>query len=356
MPRAAMRSPLLKSLRSAAPARPTIVELRAEFKDRGMEGWLWPWLAAVLMASVIVQLRPRYAADVYSPTGEWDDEGMSELVVDFVLERGVKRGAIALALVKAESTAGVERYLEVALHRYAISERRRSVASNIYGRLVEVLETDATLRPLAGFGLRAAYGLDEWSDDPPMPVDGVMVHNARRFVPSDVRWAEYSTGSRRSPGLLSEDLRRIAHAVIRGSQGLWTADQIMDVIESRFNLELEDPDRPIRDETVISLQMSPLPSALDDAVAQEIAQSAVERLSGRQRRILHLMAQDQSLGARAIAERLGRTKSLVNNEQHAIRRMFSELPLVGIEERMQVLTSVSSLLSETSDAPSPDAR
>ena len=348
-----MRSTLLKTLRAAAPARPGIAELRAEFEGRGLEGWLWPWIAALLMASVIVHLRPRYPAAIYSPTAEWDEEGIWQLVVDFVLERGVKSGAIATALAKAESTAGVERYLEVALHRYAISERRRSVVSNVYGRLVEVLETDPSLRPLAGFGLRAAYGLDEWSDDPPMPVDGTSVGSAVRFIPPEVRQAEYATASRRSPGLFSDDLRRIAHAIIRGTRALWTADQIMTVIQLRFDLELDDPNQPIRDESALSNHPSPLPSALDNAIAQELAQCAVECLSTRQRRILHLMSRDEPLSTRVIADQLGLTKSVVNNEQHAIRKVFSELPVVGVEERMQVLASVSSLLSGASGDASP---
>jgi hypothetical protein len=80
-----------------------------------MEGWLWPWLTGVLMASAFIHLRPRYAAEVYSPTGVWDDEGIWQLVNDFLIDRGVDRGAIESALTVANTTAGVERYLEVAL-------------------------------------------------------------------------------------------------------------------------------------------------------------------------------------------------------------------------------------------------
>ena len=341
-----MRSVLLRSLRGASPPRPTIADLRVEFRVHGIEGWLFAWLGSVLMASVIVQLLPRYAAHIYSPTGEWDEEGVWSLVVEFIVDRGVGRGAIAAALAKAESTTGVERYLEVALHRYAISERRRNVASNIYGRLVEVLENDVALRALTGFGLRAAYGLDTWSDDPPSAVESGALRDAVRFVPQDVEWAEYTKGGRLSPGLMSEDLRRIAHAVIEGTNALWSADQIMSVIELRFDLERDDPDRPVTDETILLRQPDPLPSALETTVSDELARTAVDQLSGRQRRILHLMSRDPSLGARAIADQLGLTKSLVNNEQHAIRQKFCELPVVGVEERMQVLASVSSMLSD----------
>lgn len=341
-----MRSPLLKSLREAAPTRPTIDQMRMEFEAEGIDGWLWPWLASSLIASVIVHLRPRYSAEVYSPTGEWDEEGIWHLVVDFILDRGIEKGVIAMALAKAESTAGVERYLEVALHRYAISERLRSVGSNIFGRLVETLEDDPVLRPLTGIGLRAFYGLDDWSDDPPAPVAGDVVRDAVRFVPKDIAWAEYTKGTRLSPGLLSEDLRRIAHEVIRGTRSLWSADQLMSVIELRFDLQRDDPSRPVTDETVLLRQASPLPSALESAAAEELARSAVQKLSEQQRQILQLMAQDPGLGVRGIADRLGLTKSLVNNEQHAIRRTFSQLPVAGVEERMQVLASVTEILVE----------
>jgi DNA-binding CsgD family transcriptional regulator len=310
-------------------------------------------VASVLKASVIVRLRPRYNSEIYSPTGEWDEEGIWQLVIDFMIERGLGKGVITMALAKAESRAGVERYLEVALHRYAISERRRNVASNMYGRLVEVLETDATLRPLTGLGLRAAYGLDEWSDDPPPPIDAAAIRYAVRFIPQGIMWVEYKTGQRLSPGLRSGDLQRIAHALIEGTGALWMADQIMSVIELRFDLERDDPSRPVTDEAVLVRQPSPLPSALESAVAEELARNAVESLSDRQRKILHLMSQEPSLGTRDIANRLGLTKSLVNNEQHAIRRTFSELPVAGVEEQMQILASVSTVLAEVDNGLLP---
>jgi DNA-binding CsgD family transcriptional regulator len=104
---------------------------------------------------------------------------------------------------------------------------------------------------------------------------------------------------------------------------------------------------------VLVRQPSPLPSALESAVAEELARNAVESLSDRQRKILHLMSQEPSLGTRDIANRLGLTKSLVNNEQHAIRRTFSELPVAGVEEQMQILASVSAVLTEVDDGLLP---
>ena len=82
-----MRSSILKSLRAATPASPSIEELRTEFAAHGTDGWLWPWVASVLMASAIVRLRPRYNSEIYSPTGEWDEEGIWQLVIDFMIER-----------------------------------------------------------------------------------------------------------------------------------------------------------------------------------------------------------------------------------------------------------------------------
>jgi hypothetical protein len=332
------------------PEQPSIDELRREFAARGLEGWLWPWLTRVLMASVFGQIKPRYAAETYSPSGAWDTEGVWDLVQEFIMERGVNGEAIEAALNLADLPAGVKRYLETALLNYTISDRRRDTASNIYRRLNDVLATHAQLRPLAGIGMRAAYGLDDWSHDPPEVVDAAAIRGAERYVPADVEMVEYSTGTRLSPGLASHDLGRIAHALVVGTGALWRADQIMLVLEERFVLDGDDPDEPTGGHEELT-RVATTTQVLDRLVAEELARRVLTGLMDSQRTLLRLMIEDPSLGVRALAERLGVSKSQVNKLQHRIAAAFSEVPVAGSEEQEQVWQVIGELLRDPDSPP-----
>jgi hypothetical protein len=338
-----MRDDFLSRMSKGVPDQPSIDELRCEYAARGLEGWLWPWLTRVLTASVIGHIKPRYAAETYSPSGAWDRTGVSDLVQDFIVERCVDGGAIAAALNLANLPAGVKRYLETALLNYTISDRRRDTASNIYRRLADVLATDARLRPLRGIGMRAAYGLDEWSEDPPETIHAGAIREAERFIPHDIEMVRYSTGTRLSPGLASHDLARIANALVVGTGALWTADQILGILAQRFVLDGDNPDEPSGSAEELVRAATPAP-ALDRLVAEELAHRVLCGLTDPQRTILRLMIEDPSLGVRALATRLGVSKSQVNKIQHGITAAFSELPLMGSEEQEQVLQIVGGLL------------
>jgi len=201
---------------------------------------------------------------------------------------------------------------------------------------------------LAGFGGRAAYGLDEWSGDPPAVMDPAGLREAERFLPSGVRLTSYSTGTRQSPGLASVDLASIAVALISGTGRLWTANQVMAVIEARFVLSDGDPNAP-RDSERELIRMS-APEGLDVVVVEELAESALKALSAPQRAILRLMTEEPGLSTRALAERLGVSKSQVNKEQHRIATMFCSLPLANSEEQEQIVNEVILLLSGHGDA------
>ena len=328
------------------PFRPSIEELRGEFVRNGLQGWLWPWLSEVLGTYIRARLVRRYRPTLYSPSGQWDAEGIADLVNGFIVERGIERSVIQTALRVADTSAHATRYVERALHNYAISGRVRSLADNIFRRLQEVLEQDPELQRLAGIGSRAAYGDESWRDDtPPALLDnGLAVID--RFFPSDVPWQHYRSEDRQSPRISSEDLRRIARALIRGSGRLLTAHQIMRLIEARFDLRHEEEVELEEDETAFSL-VTPR-SPLEELVVEELARQVISGLSARQRKIFRLwVGQEPPLNVRQIADRLRVSKSLVSNEQHKIALMLRRLHLTGAEEQTQVLRVVDRILLES---------
>lgn len=321
-----------------------IDELREEFAANGVSGWLWSWLKDVLASYVALRLKPRYSAALYSPSGQWDEDGMHDLVHGFMIERAFEKAALLAALQRAENTAGAITYLERALHNYACSERVRTVAGNIYARLGEVLASDGRLRPMTGLGRRSAYGLDEWIDDPPAPVNGEDVPDAMRFFPTDLQWREYATGDRQPPGLFNEDLSRIAFDVIRGTEQLWTAGQIMQLIRRWFELESEGKAAESSLDTAAALS-SAEPSPLDAVVAEDLARRAIEFLNADQRRVLKaVIGSGGELGVRELAAKLAMSKTMVNRHQHFIIETFRRLHVTSPGEQNQVVSAAGKLL------------
>lgn len=325
----------------------TIEELRTEFAANGLHGWLWGWLLFILSAYVWARFAGRYRPALYSPSGQWDNEGVRDLVNDFVTERGIKKGLIARALLLTDSSRTCIGYLEKAFHHFVISEGGQSIERNIYHRLCEVLAEDPELRRLAGAGSSAAYGDVRWSDEPPTLADETVLKAAERYIPEHVATVHYRSESRRSPVLAKEALRTIARALILGTGRLMTASQILHVLTHRFNLQ-EGPGTPVADgeETLCKLpsaQMDPL----DSMIAEETAEQLLGNMTERQRRVFFFWTQqDPPLTAREIAESTGLGKSTVNNEQRAIVSLAEALKLTSRAEQDQVISICARILRE----------
>lgn len=328
---------------SRAPSNLHIEELRQEFARNGLEGWLWSWLEQLLEVYVRARLKSRYRASLYSPSGEWDDVGIHDLVQGFIVDRVIEKGALFLGLQRADNTAGLVHYLERALHNYACSERVRTVNGNIYVRLAEVLASDGRLKRLSGIGGRAAYGLDAWSENPPAPVSSEDVQDAMKFFPADIKWRDYHGEDRHSPGLLNEDLARIAFHLIGGSERLFTVSQIMQLIRHWFDLD-SGAGLVKTNLDVAAVLSSAEPSPLDVSVADDLAAQAVAQLNPDQRSVLRLMVGDGSASVRELAAQLGKSKSFVSRQQQVIGALFRTLNVTDPGEQTQVMSAAARLL------------
>lgn len=329
---------------SALPTNPSIAELREEFLRNDVRGWLWAWLADALRVYVRTHISTRYKAALYSPTGVWDDAGITDVVTDFLLDRGIGKGAVLAALQRANNTAGVVRYLETAVHHFAISERVRTVSGNIFHRLADVLASDPELGRLGALGSRPAYGDATWRAAPPPVLGEGDLREAQRHFPSDVGTTEYHHGARQSPGVASDDLRRIARALIRGTGRLMTAGQIMRSLEARFELR-GDGSEPEEGLDAADRAGSLAATPLEETVAADLAERALGLLTPRQRQVLGLwVSANPPLTVREIGARISLGKSLVSEEQQAVAAVFRRLHLAGADEQTQVLAAVGRIL------------
>lgn len=325
----------------------TIEELRSEFTSNGLRGWLWEWLLAVLGAYVWLRLAGRYKPALYSPSGRWDREGAHDLINEFLVERGIRKGVVSQALMVTDSTSACIAYLERSFHRFVISQGGQSVSRNIYTRLVDILVEDPHLRRLAGAGATSAYGDESWSENPPLVADENTLREAEKFLPAHVETIHYRSEKRRSPVFGKETLSTIARALIRGTGRLLTASQILRVISSRFTLA-EGPGTPVAngDDTLLQLASSQL-DPLEELIAEETATRLLITMTDRQREVFYLWTQeDPPLTVREIAEQAGLGKSTVHNEQKAITVLAEGLKLTSRAEQDQVLSICARILRE----------
>jgi hypothetical protein len=323
------------------PTLPTIQELRVEFEQRDVRGWIWPWLARVLEGYVRARIKGRYKEALYSPTGVWDGAGVRDLVTDFLLKRGVAGGAVLRALAVAPDTPSLIRYLERALHHYTISARVRTIEGNIFSRLSDVLAKDSELQCFGGGTAGPMYGDAAWAAAPPPALHQVDLRAAVSHVPPDVHW-QGGDARRNPPGLSSEALGRLARAVIRGTGRLMTAVQLMHVIQQRFDLRSEAA--LTTDLDAARTAAVALPAPLDELVAEDLARKALNSMTDRQRAVLRHWFSEPSSTVRDIAESMGISKSLVNTEQRAIAETFQRLRVAAGEEQRQVLAAAARIV------------
>lgn len=325
---------------------PTIEELRKEFLDNGLSGLLWELIADDLTVHGRARLASRYNPRIYSPSGAWDEEGLRDLINDFVVEQGIKKGAVLRALQQADNSAGFIYYLEASFRNYAVSQRQRTIADNLYRRLIDALADYSELLPLAGVSTRSAYGLRSWHDDPPGCLDEADMRTAMKAFPEDVRTVLYDSESRQSPLLQVNELQRIARLVITGTGKLVTAKQIMQLIRARFNIEpVSEPSQLESAESSIETDTQPLQAI----IARELAGLLFSKLSARQRSVLReLIGTDPPPSVRDIARSLGTSKSVVQRERQFIIDAISSLDVREPHEQSQVLLATAQLVCEAS--------
>ena len=324
------------------PNPPSVADLRVELDQNGFRGWVWPWAQQKLRGFIRERLVRRYPPGVYSPTGRWDAEGISDLANDFLADR--RRGdALRRAIHSAVSIQAVVKWLETACFNYMIEERGGTPEANVYGRLRDTLGSDPELRGLVSVGAGSAYGDAAWEGEHPRRATEEDFSAAERYLPDVLPRVEYTRGKRQSPVLATTTLREIARSIIRGTGLLFTAGQIMAVLKRRIDFgSLTAVENGTAQLAVIS---DPIPNPLEQAVAVEMATQLIGTLSARQKHVLWLLASDTERGAMdRIATEVGCSRTVAWEERKQIQHAALALRVSGAWEADQVLAAALKLL------------
>ena len=320
----------------------TIEQLQAEFAERHLEGFLWSWLREQLLRVARTSIVSRYNPAVYSPTGVWNDEALSDLANDFIIEQGIGQGAFLKALAQSPDIEALLAYVGRSFRNYIVDQRPRSTERNVFERLRDLLDSSPDFMRLAGTPPNSFFGLAEWSDAAPEPATDEDMASAHRFIPEGVEWVAYESGQRQSPGLSSADLQRTALAVMRGMNRLVSARQLMSLIKRRFVLDASEVEwDDASDELSLHARTD---SPLDLVAARELAEIVHGNLTPRQRDILfEQLKQGTEANVRSISAALGIGKSTVSNEMQRILACFRDVDVTGEQQLQQVLEAIGSL-------------
>ena len=287
--------------------------LRREHREAG----IGPQLAELLVR-IVDSTAPTYPAIEYSEDGHWSPAALEDLLHDWVEQRLVRRGDLALMTATASSLPVLRSSLTTSLSQFLISKRRRTSASNLFKRIQRMLEQNGAFQAI-GAATKPAAQLwtisGGWADPSALDLKQ-LVEIAFELGDGDLEVVRYGPASlKSSPILRQPDLRRFLEHLLRRSSGALSLGRITEVVRYRFNLV-----QHAMQELDVDLA-SGQPPVLRSIEIAEAAASAVARMGGMRLDVLRELQRTESLEGAAAA--LGISRST------AARRLRDAMAIIG---------------------------
>ncbi len=283
--------------------------------------------------------RRRLLPPSFAPYGQWDDEAADEVFAGWYTERLLAHGQLQALLDRARAAGGFRRLAERSLRHHLINAQDRSQASNLYRRLVSMLEDDEQFRLLR----RAARPQEQWyALAVPAAETTVWTGDDRMLIAhawalGDFVVVRYKAAANKlSPMLDAGDLARFAAGLLRRVDAALTPALIMRALSARFDLA-EPQLAPLDENSSSTLSVA---AAQEDVFLRDVAATVVAELTPRQRRILQLSGEEKVAD---IAETLNCSVGTVINEQRRIGMLVARLT-ESSDERDRLLNVVADLL------------
>jgi hypothetical protein len=297
------------------------------------EGEFDPDLLRLLRRAVHRLVRFGGLPPMYSPTGHWDDEAEKDVLGDWLTARLLGRGQLVALLHQAKTPGSFLRLGELYLRRHLINRLTRSHATNLFGRIRDLLQGDPAFEQAAG-------GYWQLVNEPAMPwrgTDRELLGAAWQLGHFNVvRFRE--DAKKLSHVLDAEDLRRFVVGLLKQTESTLELAQIVRALVLRFDLEPFGIE-PIEDhEDMLPAQAD----VVEEVSAVCMARAVVGELTARQVAILRCQLQD--LSVRATAEEIGMAVGTVSAEQQVIAEVLQRLSDEDGTSRLQLLNALRDLL------------
>jgi hypothetical protein len=221
-----------------------------------------------LLERVVRATAPTYPATEYGAAAGWTAESLEDLLQDWVTERLLARGDLAVMLETAGTLASLRAALTTSLSQFLINRRRRTSASNLYRRTAQMLRRGDEFHALNA-SARPADQLWTLTASPRLSPSAIPLAQLVQVVDEltdaqlgVVRYGPYSLKS--SPILREPALRRFLNFLLDRAEGAVSLPTIADVMRRRFRLfELADVEL---DETVGAFEPT-VPTQVEHSVA-----------------------------------------------------------------------------------------
>jgi hypothetical protein len=250
----------------------SLQDLREEYERNGVGVLLYELLAKIVWATV-----RQYPPSEYSPSGSWDKTACEDVLHDWVTERLWGRADLQAMLSSAGSLAQLRSALTTSLRQHVTNKRRRSIASNLYKRVLALLRNDSSFRSVGGPSL--VEGEQRWtlaeneSTNPSALALGDLVHIACELTDDELQVVRYGPLSQKlSPILREHKLLEFLRHLMSRAEGSLTVSTIIDVM--RFRFALPSAEHTELDENLASSK----PSPADEAARTIAARALVSRL------------------------------------------------------------------------------
>lgn len=286
-----------------------------------------------LIMGTIEHVTKRYPPTVYSPNGIWDDDAISSLCHDFVVEKLLQAGWLEHYLLSLETLAQFQRVLERDFRHYLINRKNTTEFQNLVKRVRRMLHDDTSFRNQSQTNAGELWGLSSWAEkDVIQELEDVVRAMFSTSLPPLIR---YRTSSKKVSHLISnQDLQRLLDSTFRELDRYVGFSLLVDALRYRLNLfdvEVVSLNEPLKYGSSTYADIVPSEGEKSSIDLPEIARQIVEQLSERQKQILGLYFTLEKPTLEQIGARLGISKSTVSNDLRTVEKCVASANLMEAE-------------------------
>lgn len=295
-------------------------EYQREYEAEGIGSLLYGLIWDIVAKSV-----KRYPPDVYSPNLNWDEDAISAVCHDFIMQKMLQSGYLEYHLLTQDTTQGLIHVLHRDFRHFLINLKQRSEYSNMFQRVKDILSNNNLFLVYYPHNnvLANIWGLHIWQGSNISVVQHLEDVVEAMFTVELPPLIRYRADSKKHSHLLSTlDLTQLLESTFQTVGMCIRLDLIMEAL--RYRLALLDVDVALLEDAVNQSHENGqqtyadiIPSQVDleaEVTSKEIAEDIFERLTDRQRRVLALRLSLLNPTLEQIGEELKVSKSSVHSD------------------------------------------
>lgn len=289
-----------------------------------------------LITDVVRDECRKYPPSHYSPNNVWDEDAVSGLANDFIVEKLIRKGWLEHHLYSQESVSGLKHILRRDFRHLLISKKERTELSNLFDRVKTILQKNEQFEPHYPHAKThlSLWGLSKWKDEGKLVEQRLEKIVEAMFIVELPPLIRYHPESEKiSHFVCTDDLERLLIETFEILKQSVSVSLIMEALRYRLglltvnNVSIHEPIKAggerndlTYEEVIPSLKKENPEIQLENI---EIASLLFQELSDRQRMILAYRLSNRKNTYEDIAIKLDISKSSVQIEMNKIEDMIA---------------------------------